>query len=76
MEFFLASPTTLSNEVAKKPSPMLPSGISAMLMSFSKGFGCILYDTGRSIKYPHLPLGGVYIHFDYKVEFKNCYLKN
>jgi hypothetical protein len=49
MEFFLAKPTTLSSEVAKKPSPMWPSGISAREISLSSGFTFTLYDTGRGI---------------------------
>jgi hypothetical protein len=49
MEFFLARPITLFREVAKKPSPWWPSGISARLISFSKGLLVILYDTGRAI---------------------------
>src|SRR3989337_645888 len=50
MEFFLAKPITLFKEVAKKPSPWCPSGISPMLISFTRGFCVILYDTGRDIK--------------------------
>ena len=42
--------------IAKKPSPIDPSGISAMLISFSKAFSCMLYDTGRSIKFQILDL--------------------
>jgi hypothetical protein len=36
MEFFLAKPTTLSREVAKKPSPICPSGSWTLLMPRSE----------------------------------------
>jgi hypothetical protein len=50
MEFFLARPTTLSIEVAKKPSPEKPSGVSTMLMPQSLVlFVFILNLTGRAI---------------------------
>jgi len=49
MEFFLANPTTLLKFVAKKPSPWWPYGISAILISPSRGFSLMLYDTGRGI---------------------------
>jgi len=49
MEFFLASPTTSLNFAAKNPSPCYPSGIEATLMSLSRGFSFMLYDTGRAI---------------------------
>jgi hypothetical protein len=52
MEFLRASPTTLLSEVAKKPSPMCPSGNSAMLRSASSGFCIKLYDTGRGMIQP------------------------
>jgi hypothetical protein len=48
-EFFLASPTTELNCVAKKPSPPIPSGAGAMEIAslISASFGCILNLTGR-----------------------------
>jgi hypothetical protein len=50
MEFFLANPTTLSKEVAKKPSPMCPSGISTSLIPRSeKSLGFKLNRTGLAI---------------------------
>jgi hypothetical protein len=49
IEFFLANPITLFREVAKKPSPWCPSGISTMLISDSSGFFIKLYDTGLAI---------------------------
>jgi hypothetical protein len=36
MEFFLAIPTTFSREVAKKPSPVCPSGSWTLLMPRSE----------------------------------------
>jgi len=51
IEFFLASPTTFSSFVAKKPSPSKPSGASAMatLSYIFASFGYILKRTGRAI---------------------------
>src|SRR5690242_7289570 len=49
MEFFLASPITLFNDVAKKPSPWWPSGISPKLISPTRGLLFILNDTGLAI---------------------------
>jgi hypothetical protein len=49
MEFFLANPTTSLNFEAKKPSPWCPSGISAILISLTRGFSFILKETGRAI---------------------------
>jgi hypothetical protein len=49
IEFLRASPITLSNDVAKKPSPWCPSGISPTLISDTNGFFVILYETGRDI---------------------------
>ena len=50
IEFLLARPTTLFNDVAKNPSPGCPSGMSAMEISFSSFISFTLYDTGRDIK--------------------------
>jgi hypothetical protein len=49
IEFLLANPITLSSEVAKKPSPIEPSGNSAMLISGSSFLSIRLYATGRAI---------------------------
>ena len=49
-EFFRANPTTLSNEVAKNPSPMCPSGISIWLIPRSaESLTFKLNRTGRAI---------------------------
>jgi hypothetical protein len=49
MEFLRANPTTSLNLEAKKPSPWYPSGISTRLISLSRGFCFMLYETGRAI---------------------------
>jgi hypothetical protein len=51
IEFFRARPITPFNVVAKNPSPWWPWGISTMLISDTRGFFVILYDTGRDIIY-------------------------
>ena len=57
IEFLRASPITLSSVVAKKPSPIDPSGISTRLISPSSGFFIKLYETGRAIINTSTPKG-------------------
>ena len=52
IEFLRARPTALSREVAKKPSPECPPGMSTILIPLSRVlFSLMLKRTGRDIVY-------------------------